>query len=446
METVPSTWRRLKDSSSAAYCLALVTCVGLIVARNPPAIMRPELWAEDATDFFFTALTHRAASLITPVYGYHFFLCRLVAFAATLLPVLWTPYLYSLFCLTVAAFTSSYFSREGFSWIVPSRWARVFVCGLLAIGPGTGEVFFSLCNSASVLTFLALLLLIEKPFRLGALRFAALAILLVSAGQTFLLAPVVALLWYLTRDRRYGLFLLCFVPIIVVNTIGNHYAAGEAHLLNYGNARLIPKTMVENAVMRVAYMPILGDSLTSKVMTHGWVFWGGALVAGAVGGFLAFRKALIRRELVWTLATAYLCTIAVFGVVLIARSYAVGLSDRAAGHTLWGYRYAYLSGMVALVIWCTVLFAYFDFRKQKLKTLAACVGLVLLPWHNFNQWPVYQRADIHWPEGAAVLQKILDEKKSGRLHEPAVVNGITWVHPIGWGPNSGKLEVTIPPD
>src|SRR5690242_15753624 len=106
-------WWQLRLSESAAVLFTFVLCLTIILCRNPLAVIRAEFWAEDATEFFFGALSLGVESLITPVWGFHCFLSRLIAYVASPFPVLWTPYIYAIACLIINAFVTSYFVRDG---------------------------------------------------------------------------------------------------------------------------------------------------------------------------------------------------------------------------------------------------------------------------------------------------------------------------------------------
>jgi hypothetical protein len=447
-ERASGTWQRLRSSEAFSFALTAAACAAIIVLRNPAAVFRAEFWAEDATEFFFGSISRGAGSLVTPVWGFHCFFARVVAYAATYFPVLWAPYLYAVACLLVNAGVTSYFVRDGFSWIIPSRPFRIAACAVFAIGPGTSEVFLNLCNLQSVLTIFTLLLLIEQPFRIGNFKAAALLVLLFSSVLNILWIPLVALLWHRTRDRRYGLLLLCFLPVLLINGIGTHESSGEANLRNYGLAWKIPKILVENCFLRLCFMPILGDSLTVSLMRQAWMFWLASLVVIASLGYLLLSGRLVNRTLWGVLGIAGVCAIGSFGAIAVSRSYAVGQIVRESGLTQWGHRYSYLPGMPTLLLWSAAIFAHVNRRPRDLTAFAAALAAGLLIWNNLAEWNTgYSRAtqDLHWPKAAAALQDILDQREKGSLREPVLIEDIRWVHPAGWQPAHGGLRLLIKP-
>lgn len=439
----------MKRRSVRTAFFPVIVCGALILARNPDPVFRAEFWAEDATEFFFGALSIGIGSLVTPVYGYHLFTSRVIAYTATFFPVLWAPYIYSVACLLITAFAAAYFSREGFSWIIPSRKFRLFVCVVLAIAPGTAEVYFNLSNLPSVLTVLGLLMLLEKPFRPSPMKFATLLILLPSAGQMLLLAPVVGSLWLLTRERRYLWLLGCMVPWVVLNGIGNHHASGQAGLLSYENAWAVPRVLLENTITRLFFAPIFGDELTGMIIMRrrASVFWLTSLVAVGGAAYAATKWRFLQREGAWLLILSFLCVICSFGLIAVSRNYATYQISRGSGNLFWGHRYSYLPGVVALIIWFRIAHDALAEWRGKMKFWPAAFAVILLAYHNVSQWNAYDhRPDLEWPKGAALIQSALDEKRQGKMDDGRLAIEFPWVHPVGWRPNRGELILRIPPN
>src|SRR4051812_8776182 len=79
------------------FVFCFLVCGLIIFLRTPEALLRSEFWAEDLSEFFVGAIALGAKSLVTPVYGYHFFVERIVAWLATFLPVYFTPFIYAWF-------------------------------------------------------------------------------------------------------------------------------------------------------------------------------------------------------------------------------------------------------------------------------------------------------------------------------------------------------------
>jgi hypothetical protein len=421
-------------------------CAAIIVLRNPAAVFRAEFWAEDATEYFFGALTLGLRSIGTPVWGFHCLAARIIAALATAAPVLWTPSIYSLACLLINAGVTSYLVRDGFSWILPSRPWRMVAALILAVGPGTSEVFLNLCNLHSVLAWFMLLLLVEQPFQVGRVRFAAIVVVLFSSVHAVLWIPVIALLWFRTRQRPYLALLLCIVPVILLNGLGTHATSGEANLRDYGHVSQIPRILVENVFLRLFFMPFLGDSLTASLMKEAWTFWAASAAVAAAALYLGSRNSSVDRGLLALLGLAFACGVASFGPIVVSRAYAAGQLVRSSGVTWWSHRYAYLPGMTALLLWFSLIGTTVNRRPRDLKAAAALLALFLLALNNLVEWNSgYRRDDLHWPQAAPVLQDALNRRRRGELREPVVVRNIRWVHPAGWRPAHGELTLVIAP-
>jgi hypothetical protein len=413
----------------------------LIAIRDPLPLLRAEFWAEDATEFFFGAHALGVGSLITPVYGYQFLLSRIVAYAATFFGVLYTPYLYAWACLVLNALSAAYIVRDRFSWLVPARWQRAFLAVLLAIGPGTSDVFLNLASLPISLALLALLLLLEKPFRMGWARAGFLLLLALSSGQMVLWLPLIAYLWWITRARGYAAVAVSTAVVAAFNLVGSHQASAAARLSDYGNLFLVPRILLENAFTRILPGPFLGTGPTGSLMrAPAAVFWSAALI-----GFLGLVLIVIlprraQRDSVVLLGLAYAGTIGSLGVVAISRSYAIPQLVRESGSLFWDLRYSLLPGAVALIAWCTALAS--GWRGGRALRVASVAALASLGLQVARLWPlVHPRPDLHWPEKAARVEALLDRKTGG----PRAITILDLaVHPVGWLPNNGRWVVVLP--
>jgi hypothetical protein len=413
----------------------------LIVLRNPAAVLRAEFWAEDGTEFFRTALARGASSLWTPVFGYQFFVSRAIAWAATFPPVVATPYLYAAACLVLNAVSVGYFARDGFAWLIPSRIQRVLVCGLLAVAPGSGEVFLSLCNLTNSLALLALLMLLEKPHRLSWWKFGGLLLIGISSGHTVILLPLILFLAYRTRERRYLYLVLALVPILLANAIGNHQSGAETGFLDYSKLWVAPRVVLKNFVARLFFAPFLGVHKTNAILRKWGVrFW----VSGAValGGLLwTLRKTRYDREAAEFLGLSYVLTVGTFGIIVVSRAYVADVVQR---NILWDIRYSFLPGVLADLIWLSLFLGWWRDRDVRRRlAMAGLAGVVLVSANNLRRWRhVPERPDVHWPESAQSVQVVLDQRARGELSQATDVSGIR-MHPVGtkfeW------LTVTIPP-
>jgi hypothetical protein len=414
---------------------------GLIALRNPAAVFRAEFWAEDGTEFFRTALGQGVSSLWIPVFGYQFFLSRAIAWAATLVPVVATPSIYAGACLVLNAVSVGYFSREGFAWLIPARSRRLFVCGLLAVAPGSGEVFLSLCNLTNSLALLALLMLIEKPHRLSWRKFAALMLIGISSGHTVILLPLILFLVFRTRDRRYVYLIMGIIPIQLANAIGNHHSGVETGFLDYSKLLVAPHVVMKNFVARLFFAPFLGVHETNILLRKAHALFWVAGAAALAGLLWAVRRTRSDREAAEFLGLSYVLTVGTFGIIVVSRAY---VADLVQKNILWDIRYSFLPGVLADLIWMSLFLGWWRDRRAR-RSLAAVglVGIVLVAGNNLSRWRhVPGRPDAHWPESARSIQVLLDQRARGELVVAGEVSGIR-MHPVGtkfeW------LTVTIPP-
>lgn len=365
-------------------------------------------------------------SLGMPVYGYYFLISRGIAYAATWLPVVWAPYAYAWAAAAVNVMAAGYFSRPGFAWLVPDRRLRILACVVLAMGPGTSEVFANLCNLPSALTFLGLLLLLEKPFAPSATKTAALVLLFLSAGPMVLLVPLVgALLWF-TRNRRYLVLLCCLIPVTVLNTMGNHVQSEAAGYRNYGALAHIPLIVTAHTLVRVVVAPFVGPFATEALMrAHAALFWTTLGMSVAVGIWAVSRFEASREKLT-LLVSSYLLVCGTFAIIALSRSYALSQLLPQSVAFRWGHRYSYLPGAVAILLWFSIVSGTPVRRGAR----AVCAAvLLLITFHNvlLASFPL-PRPDLHWPRTAATIQRALDLRRTGRLDAPVRIEGIE-AHP-----------------
>jgi hypothetical protein len=431
---------RVKDRSQLPSWITAFLVVALVIAaRNPVALTRAEFWAEDSSEFFVGALTMGARSLWVPVWGYYFLLSRAIAWVATWFAVLWAPYIYAASSWLLNSVAISYFVRDGFAWLLPNRAQRFVVCLILSVGPGTDEVFLNLSNLPASLTFLCLLLLLEEPLQLSGWRLLLLLVLVPSAGQTVLLAPVLLGLWYTTRKRRYLVLVALVLLMAAANAVGSQEAAVEAGVLGYEYFGDVPRIFVTNALVRFFVGPFFGPLSTGLFMRFPAPLFWLPLLAATAALLMAIKTERPERRKVLLLALAYLSSVGVFALIAVTRNYAYLQIIRESGWALWNLRYSFLPGAVSDLIWSCVCFAYW---KRPPWRLAAFAGIALLAFHNFSQWNVlWERRDLHWPEKAAKIQRLLDLKSRGELDRPRVRR--VPAHPHGW--YRELMPVTISP-
>lgn len=424
---MPSAWLEKNLSWAKFFYTGLI---GLIIfARFPSPYTTPGFWAEDATYFFVQAFENGASTLFTPVYGYHFLLGRLIAYFATFWPVYYSPLIYSWACLVVAAFVCSYFSKDTFKWIIPNRWHRIWVCVLIAIGPGTGDLFASLCNMSSGLTLLAFLILLERPFAFTKINIASLTFLALSAGQTFILIPLALFLWRQTKRKEYlRVVLWILIPMTLVNFVGNHFAGTQAGLLEYKNIILVPKILVENFFIRVFFVPFLGERWTAWVMSQSnFLFWPLCALIGYLAAKFS-RSTRIDRSKLAVLGVGVLVMLSSYGIIAIVRSYALHQILKGSGHPWWNLRYQFLPAASVFIFWFALLVDWRARLRSGRRVLISILILVmtlncLLQWRGATY-----RRPINWAQVSDHIESALALKRGKKLGQSITIQNIG-LHP-----------------
>ncbi len=415
----------------------------IIFLRDPIPLLRAEFWAEDGTEFFLTSLTHGIRSLYTPVMGYHLFISRLIAYIATFFPILWIPYIYSAFALIINSITIGYFTRNGFSWIVESKMHRIFIVMILAVGPGTKDVFLNISNIMHNIGFLTILILVEEPHDFTWKKFFIIVIFLFSAGQLFVFFPLVLLFWYFTKDRRYFAMAVFFIFVAAINLLGNVADKASAGLMDFDNIIMVPRVLIENFIIRLIFVPLGGSYITTKIIkSPDLIFWSITLISFSLLVILFIKKRVYKQKEFLIFLVTYTCIIGIFGVVAIVRNYASHRLVHESGTIHWGIRYSFLSGMVTIIGWTAIFFRYIN--NKSIKNILAISMILLIAFHNLYKWnSINKRNDLSWPESAQKIQSALDMQKNGNMTKSITIKGIQ-VHPKGWLPEG--MLITIKPD
>ncbi len=419
------TLRRFLNSPVAPYFL-----VGLLmVLRNYNIFDQPGFFEEEAEDFFIGALNLGWRSLFEPMCGYYFFLERTLAWIISWFPIQLTSLLYVLSALAFNILVAGYFSREGFSWLILDRGQRIFVCLLLAVAPGTPEVFLNIVNLSTVMCLFGFLLLIEKPFRMSWLKLATFAVLLFSSGQLFLLAPVVLYLWYISKDKRYLYLLLLFPMAVILNFMATREFAGSTGLLNYLYLLKVPQITVENIVTRFFVAPLFGSFLTGIFMkSAAWFYWSVVALSISFALYICLRTRKVVQGRLTILILGYFCLSMTFGVAAVARSYSHEQLLRNYGDIVWTGRYSFLPGAIAIILWSSILFWLLKNGSRK-RQISVLFLIFVLTFHILSHWgTIGFRKDPGWVTHAALLQSVLDLQRAGQLQKPVALAG-PLVHP-----------------
>ncbi|MEK6795009.1 MAG: hypothetical protein AABZ39_09545 [Spirochaetota bacterium] len=430
---------RMSRDSIVIRSLPYLLTAAVIFLQYSTPLLRAEFWAEDLTEIFKGAYELGPLSIITPVWGYHMFIPRLIGYAATFFPVIAAPYIYAFACYILAIITMGYFSRDGFSFVIPSRSGRIAVCMLLAMAPGTAEVLLNFANLTTVSTMLAVLLMVEYPRKPGAVKIFFFTILAFSAGQLFLFLPAALLLLIVTRRPRYLIIIGIVATVMVINFLGVVDPAGKTATtghLSLKNMNAVFRVFFDNFFVRLFYLPFFGRNITEWFMrTPDFVFWPFTMIISGACVYWAKKMKPYRSAEFWLWLAIYCGTIATFSVVALVRN---GMIIREYGYTYWGTRYSFLPSIAVLLWW---LAAFRHTEKNRAGRIMITIAVILLVVNSMSWWVTHKRLDLHWPAQAQQVQAALNAKRMKALTKPVTV--IVRAHPTGW--HGAETPVVISP-
>lgn len=422
--------------------LPFLVVAGVIAIRFPTALLRAEFWAEDATEFFFDAVSLGPSSLIAPVYGYHFLLEHFVAYLATFLPVFFAPYVYAWSCLVLDAAALAYLARDGFSWIAPLRWQRVALAVLLALGPGTADVLLNFANLPNPLTLLAFLLMVERPSRMRWPRVLLVALIAASAGHVVIWLPVCAYLAWVNRSRGHAAAAVLIAGIAMLNSVGARDASQAAGSLDFDVIREVPRILLENGFARLVTGPFLGLGPAGFFQnTSAAIYWPALGVGLALVAWMAAREGARDRHGTVVLLLGYAGALSMLGIVAVTRSYNVRLLVRESGTLLPGIRYSFLPAAFATFIWSAWLLRRSEGRGLRLVRRGAAAIIVLHLAAGFRLR--FERPDLAWDERSKRVQALLDLNRTAG-QEVIITMADLPIHPVGWRPDNRRYAVRVP--
>ena len=293
----------------------------------------PTFWAEDGTFFFRNSVEIGPSAILSPVYGSYYTLIRLVAFLISFFPTYWAPLLYAVAAGMLASVSLSLFSRAGYRWLVPDDRVRVLVCWLFSLVPGTYESFFALSPGTYAVFCALVLLLLERDgqgrWQMGIGRALLVSLLWFSLGQGLVLAPLVAYLFWLTRNRNYLVLLVTLAGAVLLNlTTQNAYRPDSLPAPG-----LLALIYFENLAVRLAFIslvPYRWHDVVRKMESAPFLLLSLALIGSYL--WAAFRARRRDAEGARVLVLAVLCVMATYPLTALARNYGVAALTRATGH------------------------------------------------------------------------------------------------------------------
>lgn len=377
--------RRVLTAVLAAVCGVVVVCL-----RRPSAITDPGLYGEDGVIFLPDSLQMGASAIFSPYNGYLHLIPRLVAGLASVLPLAWTPLVFTLCTAVITVICCAIVLSRRFAELLPSYADRLVLFILLLVIPRLIEVHLSL-NSALWFCGVALMLtaLAGDPASLQGklVEGAAVPVLVLSGLAGVVLAPLAILRCVRTRSVQ-------SVVVLVV-----WWAAASAQLIVYAledRRNGVPSEALPLA--RVAIEKVFGSLL-----------FGGGLVDGR--WLTGMPRALV----------LLLLPVAVLWVAVVVS----GLRWVYSAALLWAVAASLASGFMALGSLAVVLpdgFAVLPDRYTVVPIAAVLIGLMcsrpprraletmrvgfllVVVVLRFTDFTVPARPSTHWGESMDCLE------------------------------------------
>ena len=386
----------------------------------------PTFWGEDGTFFFRQSIEDGPSAILWPVYGTHLLLPRLVAFLVSFLPTFWAPLSYAVAAGVLSSLSLSLFSQAGYRWLVADDRVRVLMCWLFSLVPGSYECFLAL-TPGTYLVFCGVLLLLldrdaEGRWRMGLGRAVLISFLWFSLGQSLVLAPLVAYLFWLTRNRNYLLLLATLSGSVLWNLGADNDEYRPDPLRS--PARLVA-IYFENLAVRLGFVPLVPQrwhALVLKMDSPSFLVLSAALIGSY--SWAAFKARRRDSEGLRVLVLAVLCVMATFPLTALARRYGVALFSRT--EMALGGRHALVPAVIALLLMWQLL------ARPGWKGARRVAATGLLAWSTFcvlyeplSQPPGAPVAPSwQWPQQAATIDAALRARRAGTLQEPVVLSRI----------------------
>jgi hypothetical protein len=433
---------------SAPVSLPFLAVVFLLFAssavRLPGSLLFPSFWAEDGTVFFRDSVEKGASAILTPLFGSHLLLIRLIAFLISLFPTFWAPALFAVSAGLLASVSLALFSRAGYRWLLPDDRLRVLVCWLFSLAPGTTESFFALSPGTYAVVCGLFFLLLERDgagrWQMGIGRALLVSFLWFSVAQGLVLAAPIAYLFWRTRNRNYLLCLATLVAMVLLNLTADNAFRPE----HSPGAGVLARVYLENVAIRLGFVPLLPQrwfGFVRELRTAPFLLLSTILLGGYV--WRVVKERVLDPEGARVLAVAVLSAMALFPMTALARSYGLTMLSRPE---------IYLAGRAALIpSVLALLLLWLWLARPRGKGLRQAAALALLAWSTFCLLfePLYQPSGAfrpfiwEWPLQARTIEEALRARRSGGLREAVVLGSISCRPDSRWWKING---LTIAPE
>jgi len=362
----------------------LIGFAGLLLTllRRPTAVTTPGLYAEDGVVFLLQSLSSGAGAIMDPYNGYIHLLPRLVAGLATLLPLGWTPVLFTLCSALVAVGSCSLLLSTRFAGLIPAYAQRVLLFGLLLLIPRLTEVHLALnstlwwCGVALLLTSLAG----DPTTRLGSsAELLAVPLLVLSGLAGLVLAPAMAFRVLRTRSVHSKILL------------GIWYGTALVQLCVYlTQDRKNGSVPIGTPLIRAGFEKVFGSLLLGAgSVDNRWSQGVPALILIIVVLSASAWAVIVFTGLRWEFSAAILYTAA---------------ASVAAGFLALGPSAAALPDRYTVLPIAAVLIGLVAARpKPKALSILRVALLILIVVMRCTDFVVPARPDTHWSRSAACL-------------------------------------------
>jgi signal transduction histidine kinase len=187
--------RSFSEQIGKRFVAVFLICLGLINAKSPDALLKPQFWAEDGSIFYAQQFGRTWPLLFAPYAGYLHFAPRLIAWLASDVGPARMPFVYNLSAIIIQALCVAYAVTRMSFWF-----GAVIALFAFFLTPTAGDIFGAITNIQWVAQFALIFGLLrsalDRPYRLGDGVAAALILVASLTGPfSVIFALSIILLW-----------------------------------------------------------------------------------------------------------------------------------------------------------------------------------------------------------------------------------------------------------
>jgi hypothetical protein len=250
---------------------AFVVAFGVIVSRRPDALLHPQFWAEDGSNFWRRAYLYGGLQEIfrPDSAGYIQLLPRLAAAVYVHLPLQWVPALFNVTAITVQALPAVLLVSRRCESAVPDRRIRILLALAYLAVPASAEIDANLVNAQFHLAVLAVIIVLMAPSRRWGRAVEAAALFLAGLSGPFSLAmvPVALIAAIVRRSERWRLWRLLILAATAVVQLADLFTQASLRV----RLGASPHGLIRILANRVILQSLLGARGAPDVA--GRAFW-----------------------------------------------------------------------------------------------------------------------------------------------------------------------------